>query len=131
MPAPYSVIFATYTERYYLKDVKKKYSKRVQKNMEEAIEGIMRNPEEAISRKIIKTITDQDEMIIGKFDIAIPGQNIGTRSGWRGIVALNNEKKTARVLLVYSKDHVKGTHETAWWQSVIKDRYPELADLLS
>lgn len=125
------MIFGSYTKRHYLKDVRKKYSRRVQEAMLEAIEGVLRNPEVAIEREKIDTITNQSSKIIGKLEIKIPGQNMSAKSGgWRGVVLINTEKIVVHVLLVYSKDHVKGSHETDWWKAEIKRAYPEIGKLL-
>ncbi len=124
----YFVEFEKYAERHFIASFKKKYKgawdvtrtaleeefKRI-----EVLEGI---------NNYIEKIYHCDEFKIYKTEFVVAKTHESKHgSGNRCIIAAHPKLKKVRVLLVYGKGDVKGKHETAWWQGVVKENYPEYA----
>ena len=101
----------------------------------------MRNVDEAIAKKrelevrkqIAETISTSgdNDIRICKTEFKIAGTEMSRHaSGNRCIIAIQKSAMTVHVLLVYHKGDIDGPSETAAWQSVIRDNYPEYAKFL-
>jgi len=134
MSESYGVKIEQYCDSHYIKDFVKKYSDRRWELTLESIKKYAAKPGKTAGQtNRMNFIAGDDERKIFKGEFKMHGTNVSAKSsGNRFILAANTKKELSRILLIYKKqDHVKGKHETAWWQGIIKDRYPELADLLS
>ena len=125
----YEVVFEPFTERHYIRTFSKKY-----KSAWDFTLKFIRDEFERIDilfgKSIAEYITDRNEdVVICKTEFKIAGtQESRHGSGNRCIVAIHKDQKVVKVLLVYSKVDVKGSKETSWWQSVIKDNFPDYFD---
>jgi len=125
----YEVVFEPFTERHYIRTFSKKY-----KSAWDFTLKFIRDEFERIDilfgKSIAEYITDRNEdVVICKTEFKIAGtQESRHGSGNRCIVAIHKDQKVVKVLLVYSKVDVKGSKETSWWQSVIKDNYQDYFD---
>ena len=125
----YEVIFEPFTERHYIRTFSKKY-----KSAWDFTLKFIRDEFERIDilfgKSIAEYITDRNEdVVICKTEFKIAGtQESRHGSGNRCIVAIHKDQKVVKVLLVYGKVDVRGSKETSWWQSVIKDNYQDYFD---
>lgn len=122
----YIVEFEKYAERHYIASFRKKYMRAweiTRKALEEEFKRI--ETLEGINNYIEK-IYNCDEFKIYKTEFVVAGRRESKHaSGNRCIIVAHPKLKKVRVLLVYGKGDVKGSHETAWWQEVIKENYPD------
>src|SRR3989344_3702662 len=125
----YEVIFEAFTERHFIRSFTKKY-----KGAWDTTLVFLATEFKFIDALFLKStaeyITNKDaDIVICKTEFKIAGtQESRHGSGNRCIVAIHKDQKVVKVLLVYSKVDVKGSKETSWWQSVIKDNYQDYFD---
>jgi hypothetical protein len=82
------------------------------------------NPLELPEPDKLEIISDNSGIRTCKLYFKIAGTTISAkRSGYRCIVEVNTRIQKTRILLVYGKNHVKGTNETLWWQEELKKHY--------
>lgn len=124
----YIVEIEKYAERHYITGFKKKY-KGAWDITRRALEEEFKRVETLIGiNNFVETIYDCEEYLICKTEFRIAGtQESRHSSGNRCIIAAHKDTKKVRVLLVYGKGDVKGKHETVWWQSIVKETYPDYA----
>ena len=127
----YDVVFESFTERHFAKTFAKKYKGAwdfTLKTLTEEFEKI----DILFLKSIAECITDKDaDVIICKTEFKISGtQESRHGSGNRCIVALHKSTNKVCVLLIYHKNDLGSTNETAAWKSLIKDNYPDYYDLL-
>ena len=85
-----------------------------------------RNFEVLLGKSYATIITQHEQLKICKVEFRVHGTEESRRSsGSRYIVALHDDTCEAKVLLVYCKTDVRGARETDWWQSVIRENYPQ------
>ena len=66
---------------------------------------------------------------IVKLDFAVEGSRISPKSsGNRCILLVDDDKRTVKVLLIYSKNDVGSGQETAWWKQMIKSNFRDVRD---
>lgn len=118
-----------FTQRHFIKSFVKKYGlKRWNFTLVALIESAKR-----IDRLISET--NRAEVITGKtnkvvkisFKVAGTDESAKT-SGNRVIVAIDEEKRTVRFLLIYCKNDIGPPNETQKWQKVVRDQFPNLSD---
>ena len=64
-----------------------------------------------------------------KLDFAVEGTHISPKaSGNRCILLADDDERSVRVLLIYSKNDVGSGQETAWWRQMIKKNFPDVRD---
>jgi hypothetical protein len=82
-------------------------------------------------KSIAETITGRDGVKICKTEFKISGSHDSRHgSGNRCIVAVHENDRIVRVLLVYHKNDLGNGNETARWKRIIKDNYPEYQSML-
>lgn len=128
----YQVVFLPFTQRHYIKSFAKKYPGAWDKTLKALtleFTFIDRLFETTIAEAI--HISPDNDVKICKTEFKVSGTDVSRHaSGYRCIIAIHTSTQTVKVLLVYGKDNVEGRKETAWWESVIKDTYPEYKDIL-
>ncbi|MDR1271613.1 MAG: hypothetical protein LBK04_01255 [Clostridiales Family XIII bacterium] len=127
----YKVQLEPFTERHYIRKFKKDY----------------RNNWLATERTIIAVCEHIDNMLqysradliatsgcckLVKLDFAVEGTRMSPKaSGNRCILLVDEEMRTVKILLVYSKNEISPPNETQKWKSVIRNEYAEIAERFS
>lgn len=123
----YAVKTNVFAERHYIKVFKKKY-KRAWDVTRKAIENEARRIDNVIvETDKAETIRAQNgnKLIKLYFKVAQTQQS-ALSSGNRAILFVNEERREAEFLLVYSKNQIGSPNETQKWQRVIREQYPEV-----
>ena len=127
--ANYVVQVEKYAERHFIASFKKKYRGAWGVTWKALEEEFKRIDMLIGVNNFVETIFSCDEFLICKTEFRIAGtQESRHRSGNRCIIATHKDSKIVRILLVYGKTDVRGSRETDWWQSVIRDNYPDYAN---
>lgn len=127
----YEVFIEPFADRHYIKTFAKKYKKA----WDFTISALIREFQSfdiILEKTIAEEITDGNaDVVICKTEFKISGTRESRHgSGNRCIVAKHTKTNKICVLLVYHKNDLGGGNETANWKSVIKENYPEYANLL-
>ena len=123
----YLVQFDPYTKRHYIKNIAKRYSDRQWQATQKAIEFVLENIEQHILTDKAETIHASDAGRIIKLYFRVAGTKDSAKgSGNRTVVFLDDKLYVARVLLVYSKEEICEPNETAKWQKLVDDQFPEI-----
>ena len=123
----YLVQFDPYTRRHYIKNIAKRYSDRQWQATQKAIEFVLENIEQHILTDKAETIHASDAGRIIKLYFRVAGTKDSAKgSGNRAVVLLEDKLCVARVLLVYSKEEICEPNETAKWQKLVDDQFPEI-----
>ena len=127
--ANYIVEIEKYAERHYIATFRKKY-KSAWSITWKAIEEEFKRIETLMGvNNYIEIITNCGDISICKTEFRVAGtQESRHGSGNRCIIAVHKDTKRVNVLFVYGKGNVRGSHETAWWQTVLKENFPVYAD---
>ena len=126
----YEIAIEPFAERHFIKSFEKKY-KGAWDATEEALKQEFRVFDVLFQKSIAETITDRDGVKICKTEFKISGSRESRHgSGNRCIVAVCDEPRVVRVLLVYNKNDLGHGNETAQWKQIIKDNYPEYREML-
>lgn len=131
MSTNYVIEVEKYAERHFIASFKKKY-KGAWDITWRALEEEFKRIETLIGvNNYVETIIDGEALLICKTEFRVAGtQESRHRSGNRCIIAVHKDTRRVCVLLVYGKGDVRGAHETAWWQGVLRDNYPTYAHCL-
>lgn len=123
----YLVQFDSYTKRHYIKNIAKRYSDRQWQATRKSIEFVLEHIEKHILTDKAETIHVSDACRIIKLYFKIAGtKDSAKRSSNRAVVFLNDKLCVARVLLIYSKEEICDPNETARWQKIVDDQFPEI-----
>ena len=124
----YIVEIEKYAERHYMAGFRKKY-KGAWEITWKALEEEFKRIETLIGvNNYVETIVDCDGVLLCKTEFRVAGtEESRHRSGNRCIIAVHRDTRKVNVLLVYGKGDIRGSHETAWWQGIIKDNFPAYA----
>ncbi len=126
----YGVIFEQFAERHYVKSFEKKYRGAWAKTRK-GLEVEFALLDVLFQKSIAETIVQVGELKIAKVEFKIAGTEMSRHaSGNRCIVASHGDVSEVRVLLVYCKTDVRGSRETEWWKSMIRDNYPQYSHLV-
>lgn len=123
MQGNFSVKIEDFAERHFIKSFQKKYQG--QWDMTRlAIVAELERIDNLLLTERAEIISDTNgiQVIKTKFRVAGTKESAKT-SGNRCIVALNKEKQSVSVLLVYAKTDLSGKNETAEWKTIIKEQY--------
>lgn len=125
----YVVEVEKYAERHFISSFKKKYRGAWDITWK-AIEEELKRIETLIGvNNYVEIIKSKRDLLICKTEFRVAGtQESRHGSGNRCIIAVQKEVKTVRVLLVYGKGDIRGSHETTWWQGIVKETYADYAD---
>lgn len=122
----YRVVFSEFSNRYYIKQFEKKY-KNQWAVTRRAIVAQLERIDLVIQSSKADLIKKNGLHWLIKLDFAVAGRDTSPRSsGNRLIVHVENETKTVKVLLVYSKNEISSPNETQKWQAVVKSQFPEI-----
>lgn len=128
----YQVVFLPFTERHYIKSFAKKYQGAWDKT-HKALTLEFTQVDLLFQKTIAEVISvsPDNKVKICKIEFKLLGTDVSRHaSGCRCIIAIDVETKIVNVLLVYGKGDIDGKNETAWWQNLIKDTYPQYRDLM-
>lgn len=128
MSTSYVIEIEKYAERHFIASFKKKY-KGAWDITWRALEEEFKRIETLIGvNTYVETIIDCEGVLICKTEFRVAGtQESRHRSGNRCIIAIHKDTKRVCVLLVYGKGDTRGSHETAWWQGIVRDNYSAYA----
>ena len=127
----YEVVIEAFAERHFIKTFAKKYKKAWEFTFS-ALVREFQSFDVILEKTIAEEITDKNvDVVICKTEFKISGtQESRHGSGNRCIVAKHKNPNKICVLLVYHKNDLGGGSETANWKGMIRDNYPQYADLL-
>lgn len=128
----YQVVLLPFTERHYIKSFAKKYPGAWDKTLK-ALVIEFTYVELLFKTKIAEIIcvSVDNDIQICKTEFKVLGTNISRHaSGYRCVIAIHKNSQTVNVLLVYGKGDITGNSETAWWQNLLWETYPEYRDIL-
>ena len=127
----YAVVVQKYAERHFISKFKKKY-KRAWDVTWDAIHEEFKRIDTLIGKtNIAETITDQGGIKICKTEFRVHGtQESRHASGNRCIIAVHKNTCVVNVLVVYHKNDLGGSNETANWKNLVKENYPEYSKIL-
>jgi hypothetical protein len=130
MSINYAVVIEKFANRHFISKFEKKY-KGAWDTTWNAIHEELRRIDSLVGlTNIAEIITDTGEIKICKTEFRIHRtQESRHGSGNRCIVAVYKNTCTVHVLLVYHKNYLGGSNETAAWKKLVKDNYSEF-DLL-
>ena len=126
----YFVSVESFAEQHYATGFKKKYHG--------AWEVTLRGIKEELARvrpllgktNRVEVIVDKKPLKVIKVDFRVHSTTMSAKSsGNRYVGVLDDETNTAKILIIYSKNDVRGGHETAWWQGLVKANYPQYRSL--
>jgi len=129
MQSNYSVQIEKYAEKHFIKSFQKKYKGHWDVTLR-AITAELERIDMLINTSRAETICEVGGVKIVKAEFRVSGTKESAKtSGNRCIVAWNQEKGFVSVLLVYSKTDIRRYNETAEWQRVVRENYPEYKHL--
>lgn len=125
----YIVEIEKYTERHFIASFRKKHRNAWEVTWTSLEEQFKRIDTLIGVNNFVETIFSCSDFLICKTEFRIAKTNESRHaSGNRCIIAVHKSKKIVKVLLVYGKTDVKGSRETEWWQSIIRENYPDYAE---
>lgn len=131
MSTSYAVIVEKYAERHFISRFRKKYKGAWDVTWNALAEEFKRISTLIGTTSIAETITDVANIKICKTEFRVHGtQESRHGSGNRCIVAVNKDACTVHILVVYHKNDLGGSNETASWKALVKENYPEYAKIL-
>ena len=128
----YEVIFRPFTERHFIRTFARKYKGAWDKTLKGLIVEFT-FAEVLFKKSIAETIcvSSDNDMKICKTEFKIIGTDVSRHaSGHRCIIAVHKSTAVVRVLLAYHKNDIGGSNETASWKALVKENYPEYAEIL-
>lgn len=125
-----SVQVEQFAKNHFVKTFEKKYKRHWATTLLSIIDGLERI-EFLLKTEKAETIHGTDNIKIIKTQFRVDGTKESAKtSGNRCIVAWHVEKQQVSVLLVYGKTDLSGKNETAEWEKIIRENYPEYKNLL-
>lgn len=119
---PITTIFIhPYAQRHFVKDFVKSY-KSQRKQTWTFVEDMLYRLDNTLLTSKAEGIHETEYGKIVKLEFKISGSKDSAKTWWhRMIIYHEYDTATCHVLLVYSKTHIKGDNETAWWRKEIKE----------
>jgi len=125
----YSVEIGEFANRYFIKTFRKKHKAWWDKT-EISITEVCKRIDKALKLQRADEIKRNEPFILTKLDFAIAGTRVSPKSsGNRCILHVDTETHSVLILLAYSKNDITGQNETNWWKQLVKDNYPEIAEI--
>lgn len=125
----HKVVFEDYSKRHFIKNFEKKYKSRWTKTQDDII-FVCEHVENMLLTKRADLISVADNYRLVKLDFAIFGLKISPKSsGNRCILLLDDDMRTVKVLLVYSKNDISTHNETQEWKNIIRNQYPSVGEI--
>ncbi len=126
----YEIFFEPFTERHFIKTFAKKYKGAWDVTLSSLKEEFTFF-DVLFNKSIAETIIDSKEIKICKTEFKISGtQESRHGSGNRCIVAIHKNTNKICVLLVYNKNDLSNSNETAGWKKLMKENYLEYLSIL-
>ncbi len=130
MQGNYSVRIEQFAEKHFIKSFERKYKGFWDVTLR-AITAELERIDMLLQTNKAETIHDTGGVKIIKTEFKIAGSKESAKtSGNRCIVAWHPDKNYVTILLVYGKTDLGGHNETAEWERIIKDNYPEYSKLI-
>ncbi|MES2971401.1 MAG: hypothetical protein V4702_03710 [Patescibacteria group bacterium] len=127
----YSVDFDPFCERHFIKSFLKKYKAAWDKTYDD-IEEVCRRIDGMLEYKRADLISSVGQYKLVKLDFAVEGTRISPKSsGNRCILVIDEDMRSVKVLLVYSKNDISEPNETVKWKEIIKDNFSEYGQIFS
>ena len=125
----YRAWFEPFTKRHYVKNFRKAYKDKWLAT-ERTIIAVCERIDNMLQYKRADLIYSVGHFKLVKLDFAIVGTQMSPKaSGNRCIVFVDEVKREARIMLVYSKNDISPPNETQKWKKIIKDNYEDIARL--
>jgi len=130
MSIKYFVTITNYAQSYYIKRFKKQHES-AWPITEKAIIVQYERLDNFLETSKAKVILKSGNIKIIKSEFSVAGTKISPKkSGNKCIAAIDINKKTVKILLVYCKGDVSNSqNETFWWRKKIIDNYLEYKSL--
>ena len=123
MQGNFSVTIEDFAERHFIKSFQKKYQGKWD-TTRLAIVAELEHIDNLLLTDRAEVISDADGVQIIKTKFRVAGTKESSKtSGNRCVVALNKEKQSVSVLLVYTKTDLRRKNETAEWKTMLKEHY--------
>jgi len=130
MSIKYIVKIEPFAKSHYLKKISKKYKKSFLIPWS-AFELMLQKFDLMLKRDNTNfAVTVNDNVAICKTEFKIMPNESTRSSGNRCIVAQDIIKQEIKILLVYHKSNVQGSHETRWWKQLVKGNYKKYKEYL-
>jgi len=127
----YNVYFDQFCERYYIKTFEKKYKGAWSKTRLD-IEEVCKRIDAILKYNRADLISSAGHYKLVKLDFAVEGTKISPKSsGNRCIIVIDEEIRSVRILLVYSKNDICNPNETTKWKTIIKKQFNEIGEIFS
>ena len=124
----YRVQFEPYTERHYINKFKKAYKDKWLAT-ERTIIAVCERIDNMLQYNRADLISASGCYKLIKLDFAVEGTRISPKaSGNRCILFVDEDTRSVKILLVYSKNEISSPNETHKWKSIIRDEYRELSE---
>lgn len=121
------VILEEFALSHYVKDFRKRADWQVTwRGLEQILARF--NPD-ALAGKLAPPIATSEDgtLVLYKMSFRMAKDNKSAKkSGNRMILCCDYSSQIIRVLLVYNKNHVKGSRETVWWKKLVYSEYDNL-----
>lgn len=122
----YSVEFDPFCERYYIKTFEKKYKGAWVKTRLD-LEDVCRRIDSMLEYKRADLISNTGQYKLVKLDFAVEGTRVSPKSsGNRCILMIDEDIRSVKILLVYSKNDIHGPNETTKWKTIVKKQFDEI-----
>jgi len=127
----YSVEFDQFCERHYIKTFEKKYMGAWVKTRLD-IEDVCRRIDNMLQYKRADLISSAGQYKLIKLDFAVEGTKMSSKSsGNRCILLVDEDIRSVKILLAYSKNDISEPNETAKWKAVIKGQFDEIGKIFN
>jgi hypothetical protein len=127
----YNVTFDIYCERHYIKNFEKKYKSAWVKTRDDIVE-VCKRIDLMLEYKRADQITSVDHHKLVKLDFAVEGTRISPKSsGNRCILVVDEELRSVKILLIYSKNDIGAPNETVKWKAEIKNNFANIGEIFS
>ncbi|MEK7087986.1 MAG: hypothetical protein AAB891_01760 [Patescibacteria group bacterium] len=131
MSISYAVIVPKYAERHFISKFRKRYKGAWDITWSALNEEFKRIDTLIGTTSIAETIADVASIKICKTEFRVHGtQESRHGSGNRCIVAVHKDSCSVHVLIVYHKNDLGGSNETASWKAMVRENYSEYAKML-
>ncbi len=126
----YEVFFEPFTERHFIKTFARKY-KGAWNTTLSFLKEEFKFFNVLAGKSIAEIIVDSIDIKICKTEFKISGTRESRHgSGNRCIVAIHKKACKVCVLLVYSKSDLGSNNETASWKALVRENYPDYAEMV-
>ena len=127
----YRVQFEPYSKRHYINKFLKAYrdkwltTERIIIAVCERIDNML-----LYNRADLISISGSYKLV--KLDFAVEGTRMSPKaSGNRCILFVDEDSRSVKILLVYSRNEISPPNETQKWKNIIKDEYREIAEIFN